>query len=212
MRVYHLSDATHALNNLARRRLKISRIADLNDPFELLGANLRDKNLRRAFIAMKDTLNNDNGVLCFSKSWANPLLWSHYADKHRGMCLGFELADELATSVRYVAERSKFRDPAITKLPISPSDVQAILLTKFVGWEYEDEIRVFVALDHEVKEDDLYFYEYSSSLALREVILGPRCKERLEHVRELAGSGVYVKKARIAFTKFRVVEDRSARN
>ena len=36
MRVYYLTGAQFALNNIALRRLKIARIEDLNDPFELL--------------------------------------------------------------------------------------------------------------------------------------------------------------------------------
>lgn len=49
MRVYHLSEARYALSGIALRRIKISRFSDLNGPFELLGANLNDKEVRRAF-------------------------------------------------------------------------------------------------------------------------------------------------------------------
>src|SRR5687767_14278862 len=95
MRVYHLSNAEFALSNIALRRIKISRFSDLNDPFELLGANLKDKNYREAFRLTRDELHNDKGLLCFSRSWGNPVLWSHYADKHRGICLGFDVSDHL---------------------------------------------------------------------------------------------------------------------
>jgi hypothetical protein len=35
MRLYHFLSATNALDDLTRRRIKLSQIDDLNDPFEL---------------------------------------------------------------------------------------------------------------------------------------------------------------------------------
>lgn len=31
----------------------------------------------------------DRGVCCFSTTYGNPLLWSHYGDQHRGLCIGY---------------------------------------------------------------------------------------------------------------------------
>ena len=42
MRVYKFLNAKYGLEALKNRRLKIARISDLNDPFELLGVNLSD--------------------------------------------------------------------------------------------------------------------------------------------------------------------------
>jgi hypothetical protein len=36
MRVYHFTKAVHGLEAIRRRRLKIARISELNDPFEFL--------------------------------------------------------------------------------------------------------------------------------------------------------------------------------
>jgi hypothetical protein len=91
MRLYQLGSANYALQNIERQRLKVSRIDNLNDPFELLGAMQRDKHWRRIFRQAKTRIHNQDGVLCFSRSWRNPVLWSHYGDKHRGICLGFPL-------------------------------------------------------------------------------------------------------------------------
>jgi hypothetical protein len=56
MRVYNLVGATHGVNNLAMRRLKVSRFSRLNDPFELLAADLLDKRDKSALEKMKDQL------------------------------------------------------------------------------------------------------------------------------------------------------------
>ena len=45
MHVYKFLNAKYALEALEKRRLKIARINELNDPFELLGTNLTDQEL-----------------------------------------------------------------------------------------------------------------------------------------------------------------------
>lgn len=88
MRVYYLTGAQWALSNLAMRRIKIARFAELNDPFELLSVDLADRDHRRTFRGWKEKINEDNGLICLSKSWHNPVLWGHYAEKHTGMASG----------------------------------------------------------------------------------------------------------------------------
>lgn len=31
----------------------------------------------------------DRGICCFSTSYANPLMWSHYGEQHNGICVGY---------------------------------------------------------------------------------------------------------------------------
>jgi hypothetical protein len=85
-----------------------------------------------------------------------------------------------------------------------------LLRTKFYDWKYEDELRAFVHLDPSTAESGLFFFDFGSQLALREVILGPRCFLPLERIRSIVARydpSVDVVKARIAFTSFRVVKD-----
>ena len=88
MRVYHFINDKYGLKDLAERHLKIARIMEINDPFEFLGVDLSDRDFRRAMKETKEDLSKSNGLLCFSKNWKNPVLWGHYADKHRGIALG----------------------------------------------------------------------------------------------------------------------------
>jgi len=212
MRVYHLSEAQFALSNVALRRIKISRFSDLNDPFELLGADLNNKEHRRAFRLSKEEIDQNKGLLCFSSSWDNPVLWSHYAEKHRGVCLGFDVPDHLLVPVIYTDKPMKIDTGGKSSLPkLSESFVNALLRTKYVDWRYEDEYRVFLQLDHKAAECGLYFYSFSSALVLREVILGPRCELPIKGIRELVANfdpQVYVIKSRLAFTRFKVVENK----
>ena len=44
------------------------------------------------------------GLVWFSANWNNPVQWSHYADHHRDLCLGFKVTAQ-AHKVAYVSER-----------------------------------------------------------------------------------------------------------
>ncbi len=93
MRLFHLLPANWAVDDLVRKRLKISFLEDLNDPFEFFSLDTTDPIMHEALIRTRKDLAQQYGVLCFSRSWANPVFWSHYADKHKGIALGFEVPD-----------------------------------------------------------------------------------------------------------------------
>ena len=60
---------------------------------------------RRVMQELKAHYNEEIGLLCFSKNWDNPVQWAHYADKHRGLCLGFDVVDSFLAEVKYKEER-----------------------------------------------------------------------------------------------------------
>src|SRR2546427_8627751 len=106
MRAYHFVSAANALDDLANRHVKLSEIDKLNDPFELWCSAQRDDGIRAALRAWKKEMGRRYGVLCFSRRWHNPVLWSHYADRHQGICLGFDVNRNCLKSVTYVSERT----------------------------------------------------------------------------------------------------------
>jgi hypothetical protein len=69
------------MTDLREQRLQISEFSDdMNDPFDLRGALLNNHpDLQGALIKQLSKF----GVMCFSQNWTHPMLWSHYADKHR---------------------------------------------------------------------------------------------------------------------------------
>jgi len=215
MRLYYLTSSEHALSNAISKRIKISLIDDLNDPFELLGVNLRDKRLRQVFRDTKQEIHKNNGVICFSETWQNPVMWSHYGDKHKGMCLGFDITDGLVMPVSYSDSLLKITDSSrLSESELAEEFSSQLLTLKFQDWAYEKERRLFIKLDHTTQDSGLYFQEFTDDLLLREIILGARCEEPISKVRGLASTfehRVHVKKARIAFTKFAVVENRRYR-
>jgi hypothetical protein len=217
MRCYKLMDARFALDALANRRLKISTLKDLNDPFELLAADLRSASHRRAFEQFRHRLAEQSGVLCFSTSWRSPMLWSHYAEKHFGVCLGFEVPDSHLARVRYEARR--LPDVAATLLAANDDEKTKLglrlLTTKYAEWKYEREVRVFTTLSDPDPTTGLFFTAIGRSLALREIVFGPRFISPTEPFAEAARqitSDVEVLQARLAFKSFAVVEKKGSRH
>jgi hypothetical protein len=215
VRLYHFLSTERGLDDLTRRRLKTARLDDLNDPFELAALELSDPTIRKAYRLFMKDMAEQLGVLCFSKGWHNPVLWSHYAERHKGMCLGFDIPDRLCLAMKYTGRRLANKIRAELDLGgLDQTDMQEILTTKFEHWRYEDEVRLVLELKEEERDkpSGLYFKEFSDKLVLREVILGPRCAVTKTQITKLLGShseGVRVIKARLAFKTFRVVHNRA---
>jgi hypothetical protein len=207
MRAYYFTSAVHGLAAMRDRRLKVARIHELNDPFEFLGVELSDREFRKVLTATKRQLSERNGLLCFSKSWRHPMLWAHYADKHRGVCLGFDVNAEKLEHVSYV--NSRFPRP---DNPRSEAFVHKLLYTKFAHWSYEDEYRLYVSLNDQ--ENGLYFVPFSDELTLRQVIVGsesPLTRTDVSGALGALASTVEQFKARPAFKSFKIVRQKSER-
>jgi Protein of unknown function (DUF2971) len=202
MRAYKFLAAPFALKSLRERRLKISTIEDLNDPFELIPYELSNRSNRAALRKSRDQLAANRGVLCFSTTWHDPVVWAHYSDKHRGICLAFDVPSDLDLykKVRYVSNRLPF--PRM----LNPETAEKMLFTKYHNWSYEKEMRTWAALNDQ--EHGLYFYNFSEHLRLVRVIAGARCSVPKQEIMEALGplaSGVGVMKARAGYRKFEIV-------
>jgi len=213
IRLYHLTSAEHAINDIALGRLKVARFSDLNDPFELISVNFRERQVRKVVRGFKSAFDAQSGLLSFSEDWKEPVLWSHYGARHRGICLGFNVPRNVIQQVRYEDERIRAELEQIDDPSQFPQDLQQLLLcTKSLNWQYEREYRRFVPLETAVPEGRLHFVPFGVELELAEVILGTECVLALEHVRELVRSrypNAVVYKARLAFKFFHIVPQES---
>lgn len=209
-RLYHITSAEYGVNDIGLGRLKVARLSDLNDPFELMALNFRENHTRQAVLNFKDAYDAKAGLLCFSADWTNPVLWSHYGSKHRGICLGFNvLRSSQMQQVQYEDERILVNLSDSAELTSLDGDLQDLLIrTKFRHWHYEEEWRRFVTLDGLPKEGNNHFYSFDETIQLAEVILGPLCQVSLSAVQKLTWAldpNVSVIKARLAEKFFKVV-------
>lgn len=176
MKAYKFLNARYAIQAIKEQRLKLSHIDDLNDPFELLYASFADACDRKRLEEFKQVNMATYGLHCFSKNFSNPLLWSHYAERHRGMVLEFEIQDEDCFDINYEPNRFlvDLQQHARTG-GFNETDLTYFLATKFKHWEYEDEVRTFCKLDAATKDCDFYFEAFSDSLKLVRVFIGSTC-------------------------------------
>lgn len=213
MRLYHFLNRQFGLENLRKQRLKIAQWNDLNDPFELAGANFADKDLRREMRRIKETMHNEIGMLCFSKNWQNPVQWSHYAENHKGVCLAFDVIDDVLQQVDYVDKRVEWTLPDIEASSDKEGHenlLHVMMTTKYIDWSYEQEWRVFAPLKNE--ENGIFFQKFDQDVSLREVIVGARSDLSRADVMgalENQASGVDVFKARLGFKQFEIVRNQN---
>ncbi len=100
--------------------------------------------LRRALL---ETLNNGIGLYCLSEAPDSILMWSHYANDHKGFCLEFEATDQTPVfgEAQKVSYSDKYPQVDFFNTP-HEKQVDLIFLTKFSGWSHEQEWRI---VDHQ---------------------------------------------------------------
>ncbi|KQI72772.1 hypothetical protein AN191_07155 [Loktanella sp. 5RATIMAR09] len=206
MRVYKFYPAKWGLEALSKRRLKVSPIDELNDPFEYLSLDLGHKSVRAWATQFRKIVSQDNGIISFSRHWYQPLMWAHYAESHKGIALGFDVPERLLFKIDYVENRIKpDKDFGHSKASMQAL-VNKLLGTKHIEWSYEDEYRLVRPLENCVSEGDKFFSGFNHTTVLKEVVLGARYEsshsDQLAY--ELKSEGVSFQTARAEFKGFRM--------
>jgi hypothetical protein len=215
MRVYYMTSAKWGEVILRERRLKLSRFFESNDPFELNLIDSRPQETRRYVRLISNYFNKNIGMICFGTSWSSPVMWAHYADKHYGVCLGFDVSDHLLTKVSYTDQ--KIAVPFGAHLPkhgLTADLLSKVRLTKAMDWSYEREYRAEASLKTRDPKSGLFYTEFGPQVQLRELVLGHRCAWTVAGTAKLVGNvnqSVRICKARPAFGKFEMVEKRDVR-
>jgi len=162
------------LEGLVNSQLYFAKPETLNDPFDCHIDLQRavDRAVRVAPPAQKKWLmrvfGDDSiselkrtfsklGVCSLSMEQANTLMWSHYADEHRGVCLTYSFSEAFLqepttnlvgiAKVRY--DENSFTNWLAKTVPRSGSDYlqelgKAYLTAKSPAWSYEKEVRVIL--------------------------------------------------------------------
>ncbi len=203
---------------------ELRKYPGLNIPFSTIKDFMRGKfeqnkpmlnDMFRNFMGMKsvqfrtmaiDTiiggLNKSIGILCFSETPNNILMWSHYSANHTGLV--FELDDAhtffdqrqsktqlsgYVRKVRYSKDRPKLTifNPDLSNEENMKIWIDDFLWVKSSDWEYEKEwrmIQTFRDWKGIVKEAELPIYLYPFPIdCIKAVIVG--CKAKKEDIRSL---------------------------
>lgn len=114
----------------------------------------------------------DKGVVSLAERADCPLMWSHYADQHRGLCIGYSVPPDAIEDLRAVEygggrliAASQVAAMLLDGDPTAARAVDdAVLLRKAPDWKYEREWRL-------IGPKGLH----DMSLELEEVVFGLRC-------------------------------------
>lgn len=134
---------------------------------------------------------NSIGILSLSAVPDNVIMWSHYADQHRGFVIEFNSSDSFFQKysdrsemleicrrpqpVQYVAQRPKIDLESMTEVET--------FLTKVDDWSYEQEWRFGRGLsDADSRDGDVHLFEFPAS-CVSSVVMG--CKMPFENKREI---------------------------
>ena len=143
-----LDGSDSEINSIINPVVKGLRRSDgrLLSPSQRISATQRLKRRHRSSEFRKtlnDRILDDYCALCLSQDNNIPTMWSHYADNHKGVCVGFKL-DQLKLNfdhffrINYLDKR-----PDVSIFDASqPLKILKAYSTKGTHWSYEKEVRV----------------------------------------------------------------------
>ncbi len=180
----------YIVDNILNSKFVYSRVGSFNDPFEIspkyklvlddyhkeyfskrpneyekLLDNLNDQKI------MSETINR-LFVASFTEKKDDILMWSYYADSHRGICFEFDIPDEKLSE--YILKDVKYYDNRVTiqiklekkvaeiedeknNINILVEDIRPLFFVKSRLWEHEKEFRM-VFKDKELKYISSQYY------------------------------------------------------
>lgn len=159
------SDYQRDVLSLVNNQIFAGSLNNLNDPFEgMIDARDLDlfslifksdsANLDKEFVAFKKTI-SEKGIYCLSQINTNEVMWSLYADSHKGFCIEYDidillniynfyknrpLAHILKLKYQNTVPKNLFTDIIIRR---DFKDIlQGFAGIKSKAWEYEKEVRI----------------------------------------------------------------------
>jgi hypothetical protein len=167
--IFKYGTLEHLENTLIKNSLGFSIASKLNDPFENAhifqinrinrGEGDPSSKKYRDLIESKNEFLNKAKISCFSRTPYEPLMWSHYSDKHYGICYCFDKNQltpyKLCSSYQDIIYSSHL--PKIYYEEDKSSDehlkqeLNRVLMTKSLNWSYEKEFRILLNNDVENK-------------------------------------------------------------
>lgn len=166
-----LQNLWHVLDIVVNRRLFCAHWSELNDPLEgryeiYLGES--SSRLAEKMVTRIEGAKDRYRVASLSADSTNFLLWSHYADGHKGVAIEVEIPDGHPDliEVNYTPFSSVFTSSGDTK-----EDMRHLFNGKGEEWAYENEYRVVV---------ESQFFLLPSPVT--RILLGPRVSPDQEDI------------------------------
>lgn len=122
------------------------------------------------------------GILSMSMNWKNILMWSHYANNHKGYCIGF-WEEKLRTNNSFLKGGPVIYNPKDEYPIIDPNNNNLIEIgfiqthSKAYDWKYEEEYRFTKIFDEENPSNEERTLIFDDSY-IAEIIIGLEMQEK----------------------------------
>lgn len=131
-------------------------------PENSAAAEAVEKDLNNMEKKLTDSMNNSFLIGCLTTDPKSRLMWSHYADGHKGFCIEYDFEQLKKSCLPFPIIYSQSRpqipwkaviDRSMETMTAATTDLIFGLLTKDKDWEYENEWRILIPADnpHELK-------------------------------------------------------------
>lgn len=185
----------YSLSDLINSEITVSPSKNMNDPFdsiinfwgtkELLEITCKEpkhiKNLSRSFdyFRIRSFCNGNT-----TRALKNILMWSHYADNHRGYCIKYKLSKHFIKQDKNDRFEHMFLKPIIYRKDEDKVDISEMttintdlaFATKHESWGYENEVRLIVYNPN--KEDAFYGIPLDKDSCIEAIYFGCRCEPK----------------------------------
>ena len=133
-----ISNFRYFVDIILKNRLYAAKYTELKDPMEGRYEHLPG-DLSREILQKLKTKKLNYRICSLSRSKDNRVMWTHYAEGHKGVVIELEIDNSKFTHERVEYDGSPF----ITSENINSKTAKDILCNKDQDWVYEEEDRVF---------------------------------------------------------------------
>ncbi len=205
---------------LSTGALKFTSPSDFNDPYDCCPTQLNEIPDGAIPNAVGNHMNKllqrvhaeIYGIVCLTPFPDRMLMWSHYGDQHRGVCVGFD--GDLLSSMVPINDKQNplhMRPKKVIYTSTRPSgDDTDALLKKSVEWSYEDEYRIISRSQSGTPEWGPGIWNISPSV-IKEIVIGaemaPEDKKLITDFIREKRSDIAIKQAVLHAKDFQIVID-----
>lgn len=182
----------YSLSDLINKEITVSPSKNMNDPFDsIINLWSNEKQLEKTCKEHKHVKNLSRSFDYFRiRSFCNGdtedalnslLMWSHYADEHRGYCIKYKLSKHFIKQDENDSFEHMFLKPIIYRKDEDKVDISEMttintdlaFATKHESWGYENEVRLIVYNPN--KEDAFYGIPLDKDSCIEAIYFGCKC-------------------------------------
>lgn len=185
----------YSMDDLINNKITVCPSKNMNDPFDsIINLWSNEKQLKKTCKEHKHIKNlsrsfDDFRIRSFcngetEEALNNLLMWSHYADEHRGYCIKYKLSKHFIKQDENDSFEHMFLKPIIYRKDEDKVDISEMttintdlaFATKHESWGYENEVRLIVYNPN--KEDAFYGIPLDEDSCIEAIYFGCKCEPK----------------------------------